>query len=596
MEFLDEIVTLQNNVQTTVSNNGAVSSKARLLKNDLSSAITNQITSTTDITPDSYDVFRARSVCLEKNISEYSQPNLKGAFYDLTIYNDGSDDYYPYAFGKTLDHNATTGFVKKTDVDKIIKAVKVNTEENLIAIPQHSSSNRKLEGVQTVNATINEGKQNFTIAFATPPAVDSEKNMFEMMEVYAMQVLREIPFINWSSDATVGNIVTYLNNYSSSAISGPTDGGVITRQTLLRGFAQDETYGPYVSQFLVHPFGWSNLPIVQKYYQEDNANSQLSMANWLNVQQGVTVESGGDVTSTLKHVYTPRMLGSIVHRDALYQFYYAAALICNSTMSTVGFDNSSINSTVWTDGDKPSVLQCLAEVTEGALRVAWHQKYGLNMKIRPEVLAQRITLAYNNAGLRSSVDKLSTIYTHAQTGQDILDLVNTQNQSNGGEDLSGNNYYLNVIYREGSPTHPSLPAGHATVAGACATVLKAMIVTHENNGSKKLWVADGRTALQPSADGDSTVSYAEADASSMTIVGEINKLASNVSLGRDFAGVHYRHDGTAGMLSGEEFAISFLQEKIKEYGAYANGMFSGFDLEKFDGTRVMITGDSVTTI
>ena len=82
----------------------------------------------------------------------------------------------------------------------------------------------------------------------------------------------------------------------------------------------------------------------------------------------------------------------------------------------------------------------------------------------------------------------------------------------------------------------------------------------------------------------------------MTIVGEINKLASNVSLGRDFAGVHYRLDGTGGMLSGEEYAISFLQDKIKEYGSYANGTFTHFDLDKFDGSRIRIYADRIENV
>ncbi len=34
-------------------------------------------------------------------------------------------------------------------------------------------------------------------------------------------------------------------------------------------------------------------------------------------------------------------------------------------------------------------------------------------------------------------------------------------------------YLLPMAFSEGSPTHPSYGAGHATVAGACVTILKA---------------------------------------------------------------------------------------------------------------------------
>lgn len=34
-------------------------------------------------------------------------------------------------------------------------------------------------------------------------------------------------------------------------------------------------------------------------------------------------------------------------------------------------------------------------------------------------------------------------------------------------------YFLPMAFPEGSPTHPSYGSGHATVAGACTTILKA---------------------------------------------------------------------------------------------------------------------------
>lgn len=40
---------------------------------------------------------------------------------------------------------------------------------------------------------------------------------------------------------------------------------------------------------------------------------------------------------------------------------------------------------------------------------------------------------------------------------------------------------LNVLFPEGS-THPSFPAGHACVAGAMITDIKATIVTHDSEG------------------------------------------------------------------------------------------------------------------
>ena len=75
----------------------------------------------------------------------------------------------------------------------------------------------------------------------------------------------------------------------------------------------------------------------------------------------------------------------------------------------------------------------------------------------------------------------------------------------------------------------------------------------------------------------------------LTIESELNKLASNISLGRNVADVHYRTDGDLGMAPGEEYAISVLEEFIKTY----NEDFAGFTFNKFDGTPVLISKGGV---
>ena len=46
-------------------------------------------------------------------------------------------------------------------------------------------------------------------------------------------------------------------------------------------------------------------------------------------------------------------------------------------------------------------------------------------------------------------------------------------------------YLLPAMYT--APVHPSSAHGHATVAGACATVLKAMLATCEEDGTPRAW-------------------------------------------------------------------------------------------------------------
>ncbi|MBK8315807.1 MAG: hypothetical protein IPL01_18065 [Acidobacteria bacterium] len=63
--------------------------------------------------------------------------------------------------------------------------------------------------------------------------------------------------------------------------------------------------------------------------------------------------------------------------------------------------------------------------------------------------------------------------------------------------------------------------------------------------------------------------------------GELNKLASNVAIGRNIAGVPWRSDATESLKLGEAIAISILTAEKACY----NERFEGFTLTKFDGSK-----------
>jgi hypothetical protein len=135
-------------------------------------------------------------------------------------------------------------------------------------------------------------------------------------------------------------------------------------------------------------------------------------------------------------------------------------------------------------------------------------------------------------------------------------------------------YLLPMAFPEGSPLHPSYGAGHATVAGASVTILKA--VFDENYGIPN--------PVVPSADGLSLVAYTGPDAAHLTVGTELNKLAFNVALGRNFAGVHWRSDYEESLKLGESVAISVLRDQKLTY----REPFDGFTFTKFDGTKVTV--------
>jgi hypothetical protein len=136
-------------------------------------------------------------------------------------------------------------------------------------------------------------------------------------------------------------------------------------------------------------------------------------------------------------------------------------------------------------------------------------------------------------------------------------------------------YLLSQAFPEGSPNHPSYPTGHGTVGGACITLLKFFF-----DGSY-VWP----NPMTTSSDGLSLENYTGSDAGQITVSGELNKLAHNVSYGHGIhAGIHWRSDTETSMLLGEALALSFLQDRAACY----NEKFT-VQLTKLDGSVATIT-------
>jgi len=511
-----------------------------------------------------------------------------GLYYDLRTYSERGIVFYPYAFSKTLKHDVKTGFATKADVDLVLAAEKDPTSQKLAAIKLAPSPprERKLEGLTNSRNRNDIGFNPEKAIFPHFYPIDSKRAAFEMCEVYAQALLRDVPFYRYSQDPRVAMVLRELNKFPSKT-SAPTENGYITARTLFRGPNPGETHGPYVSQFLYKRFLYGNMDMEQKYHVEKDPTNMLSMEGWRAVQNGEVHES--IKTEGKAYAFTGRVTGSMVHNDPLQQFYYNAALIAlQNGIPEAGM--GTVASTAWTTAGPPDVFASVSHVAVGALRVAWWQKFGMGMRIRPEVFAQRYELARKHDDLldqRHGVPGLAQLKANIEVASSLIEAVLSDNEDRTGTRTA----LLAGQFPEGSPTHPSLPAGHAVVAGACVTVLKAMLKTFEDDDCtvETKWVADGRTA-EHSIDGNSLVKYAEADASKMTVNGELNKLASNVALSRDFAGVHYRADGDGGILAGEDYAISYLKDKMKVYReAHPYDLFDGWVLQKFDGTVVMIT-------
>jgi hypothetical protein len=401
-----------------------------------------------------------------------------------------------------------------------------------------------------------------------------------MVETWAMAVLRDVPFISgWKTAASLTPFIAFLNTLEHDA---PTDAmGNITLGTVFRGAGVDELLGSYVSQYLLLPFDYGGLRVEQKYRVENDTAPSVTDEGWLAIQQGEDVAVAPRAAEPAQYAASMRVLGSMVHKDPLFQFYYNAALISfGCGVTPVGLETAAGDTdpkiTAWTDGGGPDVLAAVrragpaaprasapaprptphptphltlhlqvAHVARGALQTAWFHKWNVHMRIRPEVLAQRFVLCSRDATLCAALGLKERFNSIPDDVKELISQHNRQLLLKEREDNgSMTNLYLALQYPEGAPTHPSWPAGHAVVAGACVTVIKAMLATVDPVTLKrKPWPHKACPAKMAAADGSKLVDDSSAEDDGVTIVGELHKLASNVALGRNMAGVHFRTDG-----------------------------------------------------
>ena len=74
----------------------------------------------------------------------------------------------------------------------------------------------------------------------------------------------------------------------------------------------------------------------------------------------------------------------------------------------------------------------------------------------------------------------------------------------------------------------------------------------------------------------------------LTVGGELNKIAANISIGRDMAGVHYYTDYIDSLVMGEKIAIGILLEQSLAYETYPKKVRPSFSLTTFLGKTLKI--------
>ncbi|MFL6246733.1 MAG: hypothetical protein ACJ74H_11955 [Thermoanaerobaculia bacterium] len=479
-------------------------------------------------------------------------------------------------------------------------------------------------------------------------SLTSDESAAELIEVYGKALLRE-QTLGAYSGSLVGAIVNALNDFKEHFVWGYDAAGnaitavtrKVTKENLFRGPTPGDVAGSYLSVFLT----FRRPPLFPSGCAADVADL-IGAGKFAGVlSQRLVVPHGADrdfvrtrreyacvQNAFVPEIYpkrhfrrlgpivTGRHLGDYVHVDNVYEEYIRAAdiLVGNAYPRTPQSPYSPLDPppadcrenerlpTYRNEADGPTlgpsdIYSLLGGVREVAERAAFTQKWLVARRARPEVMAALVDRARNARktdaiGLQIR-DRLSKFLT-SESGVVVkfLKRVAAFNKKRGGE----KNFLLPQMYPEGSPAHPAWPSGHATVAGACVTVLKALFdeSTPIRDPNAVITPASGKPAgCQPPLD-----QQGARKPLGLTVGGELDKLASNVALGRDFGGVHYRTDGEHGIRLGEEVAIRYLQDHLREYRETlrrcGNGASEhrGLTLTRRNGQRICITPDEIHNI
>lgn len=549
------------------------------------------------------------------------------------------------SFTKGLPHDYDTGLVEKEDdFKKLVHAINTGDPEDFKKVPLgpgpkggwRSKLGKTLDKVrawESAGAGLTfdlEGPDAQAVTMPPAPSLGSDELAAEIAEVYAQALLRDCPFSVFyeragsrkKDEERAKDLIKILNKLPYFK-NGNRDGEPLTLANAFRGFTKGDKVGPYLSQFLLSgnrglnsaddttpefdasdgQVSYGSITIDQQVRKAaENKNFLTNWNEWFDVQNAANFGGYESYRGNARTFITSgRDLSTYVHYDALYEAYLNACLLMLTAPVADGakrFDkgvpfqhpDEDDHQQGFAHYGGPHILTLVTEVATRALKAVRYQKFNIHRRLRPEALAARFERLEKVKPLlgQDAADKLQANFDTLHSSG-IFHELKKENECN---------LLLPMAFREGSPMHPSYGAGHATVAAACVTVLKAFF-NHELylNISE-----DGDNfSLTPN---DSICNYAfvpnnngrrlrTVETKALTVEGELNKLAANISIGRDWAGVHYYSDYKQSMLMGEKIAIGILQEQSITYNPLEK--FS-LTLPKFDGNLVKIENGHVTNI
>lgn len=407
-----------------------------------------------------------------------------------------------------------------------------------------------------------------SVKLGPAPNFTSSEIAAEMVEVYWKALLRDARLDAMEEDAPqlANEAAKELGSLPSYTGARAGDGNV-TPGVLFRGTLPGSLEGPHLSQFLYRDVqrGYAYAQTQKYTVAQAGSDFMTDRASWLSVQSGVTPNAELKTIDSPRYLMTGRDLATIVRSDYRFQFPLDAALVLLNMgvpMESHPLHHSP-SETAAVDFGVDDILSAVTGVLQIVQRHDFFQKWMVHRRIRPEEYAGRVDdVARGNA-------------SHPVPSALMNSKAVNETRHRFGSAL------LPQAYPEGCPLHPAYPAGHAGIIGALTTILKAYF--------KEEFQLD---AYRPLPGGDK---LQRVENVSLTVGGELNKLADNLALGRDWAGIHYRSDAPSGFHLGEQVAIGFMADRARTYSDdYGEKM--SFRFTSFAGEEIIVDSETPHTV
>lgn len=337
-----------------------------------------------------------------------------------------------------------------------------------------------------------------------PEAVDQGA----MLNVYWMALLRDVPFNSYDTEDLALEAKAELARFHG------VEGFELGEYSFAPGrwqYDEAANTGSYVSQFLLDDpdIPYDGHHAVQVFNRDIGKTTQEVAA----IQSGDSYPAQRKVGKHLPVAQSGRTLAMSVRNDWPAMHWINAYIAGLSLGLPINPEWESGNGhATWQRGGPPHITALITDAMHKGMDSGFPMKWNF-CRLRPISLAARLNdqlVNDNNWGFED-------------------DLINSQavrltRQRQG-------NALLSQAYE--NPPHPAYPAGHATCAGAGATILRSVF----------------KDGPYPTPTGRRY---------GLTIHGELIKLATNECAGRMWAGIHYDSDNWLGLPTGEDAARELL--------------------------------------